>query len=99
MIPYKLDYTIEKVSKTFSSNEQKALQQLTGKSLTQKEAQQIWSKVKDHKWYVSERLGRDVGFRVAAIDFFENIYQSGISNGKTIPNSLHQTSQPNILPA
>jgi len=26
-----------------------------------------------HKWYVSERLGRDVGLRVAAVDYFENV--------------------------
>ena len=26
-----------------------------------------------HKWYVSERLGQDVGLRVAAVDYFENV--------------------------
>lgn len=75
MIPFTLDYTIEKSAEAFSDSEQKALKNLTGKSLNKKEARQIWAKVRDHKWYVSERLGRDVGFRVAAVDFIENIYQ------------------------
>ena len=26
-----------------------------------------------HKWILRERIGRDVGIRVAAIDYFENI--------------------------
>jgi hypothetical protein len=29
--------------------------------------------VLEHKWFVSERIGRDVGLRVAAIDYFENV--------------------------
>jgi hypothetical protein len=29
--------------------------------------------VLEHKWFVSERLGRDVGLRVAALDYFENV--------------------------
>ena len=74
MLPFKLDYTIEKLTKNSSNKEQKILKKLTGKSLSEKEAGKIWTGVQDHKWYVSERLGRDVGFRVAAVDFIENVY-------------------------
>lgn len=96
MIPYKIDYTIEKIT-GFSNTEQQMLKQLTGKTLDTTEARQIWSKVQDHKWYVSERLGRDVGFRVAAIDFVENFYPS--NNQKSQKLSLHYSSQPNALSA
>jgi hypothetical protein len=41
--------------------------------LTSTEAQAEWPRVLEHKWFVSERLGRDIGLRVAAIDYFENV--------------------------
>lgn len=37
--------------------------------------QKFTKAIKDHKWYLSERLGRDVGFFVAALDYFLNIQQ------------------------
>lgn len=89
MLPYKLDYTIEKITKNTSNKEQKILKKLTGKSVSEKEAGKIWSGVQDHKWYVSERLGRDVGFRVAAVDFIENVYPAK-TNSKA-------SSQPGFL--
>jgi hypothetical protein len=33
----------------------------------------VWPRLLEHKWYLGERLGRDVGLRVAALDFFENV--------------------------
>lgn len=93
MIPYILDYTIEKIAKNSSNQEQKIIKQLTGKSLSQKEAGKVWAKVKDHKWYVSERLGRDVGLRVAAVDFIENIYEPSVSINRKM-NNPHRSSQP-----
>lgn len=35
-------------------------------------AADLWQKVMDHKWILSEKLGRDVGFRAACIDFLDN---------------------------
>jgi hypothetical protein len=32
-----------------------------------------WRAIEQHKWLLSERLGRDVGSQVAALDYFENI--------------------------
>ena len=75
MIPYKLDNTIEKILENRAVPEQKLLKQFTGKSFAKTEAKIILKKVEDHKWYLSERLGRDVGMRVAAIDYLENIDQ------------------------
>ncbi len=31
--------------------------------------------IADHKWFLSERLGRDVGFTVAALDYRLNVQQ------------------------
>lgn len=93
MLPYRLDYTIEKITKDTTNKEQEILKKLTGKSLSEKEAGKVWSGVQDHKWYVSERLGRDVGFRVAAVDFIENVYRAKTDS----KNNLHRTSQPGFL--
>jgi len=39
-------------------------------------ASNLWPKILQHKWLLSEKLGRDVGLRVACIDFFENVEQA-----------------------
>jgi len=37
------------------------------------EARLIWVNLLSHKWEMSEKLGRNVGIRVAAFDYFKNI--------------------------
>ena len=49
------------------------LRALTGITIGIVEARLVWPKILEHKWYLSERVGRDVGLRVAAIDYIENI--------------------------
>lgn len=39
-------------------------------------AADLWSKIIDHKWLLSEKVGRDVGLRTACIDFLENMEQA-----------------------
>jgi len=39
-------------------------------------AADLWPKVLQHKWLLSEKLGRDVGLRTACIDFLENMDQA-----------------------
>jgi transitional endoplasmic reticulum ATPase len=39
-------------------------------------AADIWPKILQHKWLMSEKLGRDVGLRTACIDFLENTDQA-----------------------
>ncbi|MBX7220827.1 MAG: DUF4032 domain-containing protein [Blastocatellia bacterium] len=46
---------------------------LTGIEVSAVEAQRLWSNIQEHKWYLSECLGRDVGLRVAVVDYCENI--------------------------
>ena len=36
-------------------------------------ATDLWQKIMQHKWVLSERLNRDVGFKIACTDFLENI--------------------------
>ncbi|HEX8145680.1 MAG TPA: DUF4032 domain-containing protein [Pyrinomonadaceae bacterium] len=52
----------------------RSLRQLAGVELSASEARAVWPSVLEHKWYLGERLGRDVGLRVAAVDYFENIH-------------------------
>jgi hypothetical protein len=51
----------------------RSLKELAGVRLSAAEACDAWPRVLEHKWYLGERLGRDVGMRVAAVDYFENV--------------------------
>ncbi|MEP6902256.1 MAG: DUF4032 domain-containing protein [Actinomycetota bacterium] len=73
-----MDYTIDKVLKNFLTPEQSFLKRYVNADFPQREAKHLSERIVDHKWYVSERLKRDVGFRVAAIDYVENFYEPGV---------------------
>ncbi|HEX8502361.1 MAG TPA: DUF4032 domain-containing protein [Pyrinomonadaceae bacterium] len=73
MIPFRLDYVIERALGGGACEEQEVLRELAGVRLKPAEARAEWPRVLEHKWFVSERLGRDVGLRVAALDYFENV--------------------------
>ena len=95
MIPFKLDYVIELALQEQPSAEQIVLKKLAGAKLSKNEASVAWERILDHKWYVSEKLGRDIGFRVAAIDYFENIYSKNKQNrNQTKHNSLFKSLNP-----
>ncbi len=76
MIPHKLNYTIKRTLESNMSQEQMFLRQTTGKKFTKKEAEFLWKHIENHKWNISEKLNRDVGLQVAAIDYFENFFDS-----------------------
>ena len=86
-IPFKLDYVIEETLAE-TVNEHRVLKELTGIKIAEDEARLAWPRILDHKWYVSERLGRDVGLRVAAIDYMENIWSK--SNRRPKQSSLKE---------
>ena len=75
MIFYKLNYKIGKFFRHASTPEQKMINKYLGAELSQREAKYLWNRIVDHKWYVSERLNRDIGFRAAAVDYVENFYE------------------------
>ncbi len=70
-----LNFTIVNSPKTKFSDAQILLQEFTGQKFSRNEADTIWTNVANHKWNMSEQLGRDIGFRVATLDFIENFYQ------------------------
>ncbi len=49
------------------------LQALMNLSFPEEEAKQHWKEIVKHKWYMSEQLRRNLGIRVAALDYFQNI--------------------------
>ena len=78
MVIYQLDYVVNEVTQNTPSFEQKQLKKYVNTEFTKEEAKYIWERVIDHKWYVGERLQRDIGLRVAAVDYVENFYDSSI---------------------
>ena len=69
----KFEKAIAEALARYSNSRGRTLRKLTGVRLSPSDARRAWPRVLEHKWYVSERLGRDVGLRVAALDYFENI--------------------------
>ena len=73
MIPFRLEYIIERVTRPQLTDAQRTLNELAGVNLSAPEARELLPRLREHKWYLSERLGRDVGWRVAVVDYLENI--------------------------
>ncbi|MDX6271070.1 MAG: transitional endoplasmic reticulum ATPase [Acidobacteriota bacterium] len=71
-VPFKQDDVAERV-RADGEREQQKPKSAAGASLTPAAAQEVWPQVLEHKWYMSERLGRDVGLKVAALDYFKNV--------------------------
>lgn len=80
MIPFRLEYTIEQTLRLMrlsnASRERRVIKKLTGLRIPESQATEVWSSILLHKWYLGERLNRDVGLRTAAVDYLENIAQS-----------------------
>lgn len=88
---YKDGSTVEKTLIFKLTLEQKFLLEYTGKAFSPGEAEKIWPRVIDHKWYMSECLKRDVGLRVAAIDYIRNFHTaSGYENKVNFAGSLQR---------
>jgi transitional endoplasmic reticulum ATPase len=50
--------------------------EMSGVSFEPDFAAELWLKIIDHKWLLSEKVGRDMGMRTACIDFLENMEQA-----------------------
>ena len=68
-----VSFVVKEVVSRYLNSRRRAIRRLAGVKLSESEAQAAWPRVLEHKWYLGERLGRDVGLRVAAVDYFENI--------------------------
>jgi hypothetical protein len=95
MIPFKLDYVIERTLAAPPCEEQRLIKELAGLRLTPAEARAEWPRVLEHKWFISERLSRDTGLRVAALDYFENVRLPRASRKgyKHITNGLRRAAR------
>lgn len=59
---------------------QECVQQIfkcTGYNFEPDIARKLWPRILRHKWYLSEKLGRNVGIKVASVDFIENVEPMG----------------------
>ena len=70
-IPFSLDHTIERVRAT--DPVPSLVRRLTGLHVPVDQSRSVLASILEHKWLLSERLGRDVGLRVAAVDYVENM--------------------------
>jgi hypothetical protein len=77
MIPFRLDYVIERMfqlaNPASGRHEWRMIKEYTGVRLPKGNAREVWSSILEHKWYLGERLNRDVGLRTAAVDYLDNI--------------------------
>ncbi len=49
---------------------------LTSLEMDEEEAKVHYFRILENKYYLSEKMGRDIGIRVAALDYFQNIIKS-----------------------
>lgn len=83
-IPFRLDHVIDKVA-DYDRSAQQRIKTLSGRTLSASEASAVSPRILEHKWYISERLGRDTGLKVAAIDYLENIYNAPKQGSHPLP--------------
>jgi transitional endoplasmic reticulum ATPase len=50
--------------------------EISGAKFDAEIAADLWPKILQHKWLLSEKLGRDVGLRTASVDFVDNMEQA-----------------------
>ncbi|MEI7556005.1 DUF4032 domain-containing protein [Candidatus Chlorohelix sp.] len=66
-------YVLQKINPT-EFNYIRLVANLTGHVIqTQEEAEKRWHEILEHKWYMSEREGNDVGLRTAALDYYRRL--------------------------
>ncbi len=58
------------LDKDFYSN---LIYNLVSENFEEEEAKKLWDEILKHKWEISQKLGRNVGIRVAILDYLENV--------------------------
>ena len=96
MLPFRLNYVIERTLQATNPAsgryERRMIKELAGVRLPEQKAREVWSSILEHKWYLSERLNRDVGLRTAAVDYLENIAPP------LVPHRMRRDTLPPRLP-
>jgi hypothetical protein len=72
-LPFLMEETLDLIGNQQRAKTNKPGADISKVRLNRHEIEQHWIEIQEHKWFLSERLGRDVGSKVAAIDYFENI--------------------------
>jgi diguanylate cyclase (GGDEF)-like protein len=62
---------------------------LTSLEMEEQEARNHYFRILENKYYLSEKMGRDIGIRVAALDYFQNIIKS-LKNPKIMEISFFE---------
>ncbi len=75
---------------------QEILYALTQMRFTPEEARAYWSQLQTHRQFMQDRLGRDVGLRVAMADFFINV-QPRVENPMLVEISLFLQKEASAL--
>jgi hypothetical protein len=94
-----LEGSFQEVPSERLRDQARLLKELVGVSISQSELRAVWPRLLEHKWFISERLGRDVGLRTAAVDYFENLMspeelRSGTSRVRRIQIALRSIFPP-----
>jgi len=63
-IPFRLEHVIQQLARDFVRRQ---------RDVAVLDEAGLWDELMRHKWLISEQLGRDVGLRVAALDYLENV--------------------------
>ncbi len=89
-----LNSILDGVTQPQLTDAQRTLNALAGLNLTAPEAREALPRIRDHKWYLSERMGRDVGWQVAAVDYFENVAAAHTPGSSRANGGALQTGRP-----
>ena len=65
--------------------------EISGHKIDAGTAPDLWSKIMHHKWVLSEKIGRDIGIKVACIDFIENV--DSVGNTPHDTEKVHQLNR------
>ncbi len=71
-IPLRMEHVIDRL-RAEAAGPATRLRRLTGRRWSRREAGEAWPRILEHKWLLSERLGRDVGLWVAVADYLDNV--------------------------
>jgi len=59
------------------------IREISGHWLDPATAIELWPRIEEHKWFLSEKLGRDVGSKVACVDLIENVESIAAESANT----------------
>jgi diguanylate cyclase (GGDEF)-like protein len=71
--PQDIKQKVEKIISLDKNFYSKLLKQFVSEEFEEEEAKKLWMEILEHKYKISEKLGRNIGIKVATLDYLENI--------------------------